>query len=215
MSSNKKNFERLNKTQEGVELSSTMSSTTYDTEIADEWSIVPKIEAKFSSNDSTIIVNKQQPNNQQPLSDFISNNNNNNNNIRIITSSHLLSYNHVNNEFLKMYLTNEFLSQVQQQTNLNNRNENFFHKIVSNLFGPEKLKKEYKQTADFIYLLTTKQLDEHCPIHTQILITIYRKLTGSNIDCPRYGTHWENIGFQGKKKEKKLNKNLNKIQSSI
>ena len=56
--------------------------------------------------------------------------------------------------------------------------------------------------AEFIYLLTTKQLDEHCPLHTQILITIYRKLTGSNIDCPRYGTHWENIGFQGMNKNK-------------
>ena len=52
---NKIKFNRLNKVikEEGVEMSSTMSSTTNDTEIDQEWSSVPKIEAKFSA-----LVNK-------------------------------------------------------------------------------------------------------------------------------------------------------------
>ena len=177
------------------EPSSTMSSTTNDTELADEWSVVPKIEAKFASIDFTVLTetsgNDKKLSNQQ--SDFIINNN-----IKTSTSSNLLTYNYVNKEFTKMYLTHESSNQVQQQTNRNNGNENILQKLVSSLFGPEKLRKEYKQNADFIYLLTTKQLDDNCPLHAQVLITIYRKLTGSTIDCPRYGNHWENIGFQGK-----------------
>ena len=31
----------------------------------------------------------------------------------------------------------------------------------------------------------------------RVLQTVYKRLTGSRLDCPRYGTHWETIGFQG------------------
>lgn len=34
-------------------------------------------------------------------------------------------------------------------------------------------------------------------IHLSMLRSIYRQLTGSKVDCPRYGHHWEDIGFQG------------------
>ena len=30
-----------------------------------------------------------------------------------------------------------------------------------------------------------------------MLRTIYRQLTSTTVDCPRYGDHWETIGFQG------------------
>ena len=30
-----------------------------------------------------------------------------------------------------------------------------------------------------------------------MLRTIYRQLTSTTLDCPRYGGHWEQIGFQG------------------
>ena len=30
-----------------------------------------------------------------------------------------------------------------------------------------------------------------------MLRTIYRQLTCTTLDCPRYGAHWEEIGFQG------------------
>ena len=30
-----------------------------------------------------------------------------------------------------------------------------------------------------------------------MLRTIYRQLTCTTLDCPRYGSHWEEIGFQG------------------
>jgi len=40
-------------------------------------------------------------------------------------------------------------------------------------------------------------LDNSSSLHTGMLSTIYRQLTGSRVDPPRYGGHWEDIGFQG------------------
>ncbi len=40
--------------------------------------------------------------------------------------------------------------------------------------------------------------DDGDPSHFQILLTLYKVLTGGAIDCPRYGSHWEIIGFQVK-----------------
>ncbi|XP_064493838.1 ELMO domain-containing protein 3-like isoform X3 [Pseudopipra pipra] len=40
-------------------------------------------------------------------------------------------------------------------------------------------------------------LDDSEWVHMRILQTIYRQLTHSRGGCPRYGTHWEELGFQG------------------
>ena len=34
------------------------------------------------------------------------------------------------------------------------------------------------------------------PLHLSMLRTLYKQLTGALVDCPRYGHHWEDIGFQ-------------------
>lgn len=41
-------------------------------------------------------------------------------------------------------------------------------------------------------------VDNSQTVHMRVLQTIYKRLIGSRLDCPRYGAHWENIGFQGK-----------------
>ena len=41
-------------------------------------------------------------------------------------------------------------------------------------------------------------LDNGEAVHIEMLQTIYKKLTGAKFDCQRYGSHWEEIGFQGK-----------------
>lgn len=46
--------------------------------------------------------------------------------------------------------------------------------------------------------LYTGPVDNSQTVHMRVLQTIYKKLIGSKLDCPRYGVHWENIGFQGK-----------------
>ncbi|XP_065601121.1 ELMO domain-containing protein 3 isoform X2 [Cyrtonyx montezumae] len=40
-------------------------------------------------------------------------------------------------------------------------------------------------------------LDDNQAVHMRILQTIYKKLTCSRLGCPRYGAHWEELGFQG------------------
>ncbi|XP_017692788.1 PREDICTED: ELMO domain-containing protein 3 isoform X1 [Lepidothrix coronata] len=40
-------------------------------------------------------------------------------------------------------------------------------------------------------------LDDSEWVHMRILQTIYRQLTRSHRGCPRYGAHWEELGFQG------------------
>lgn len=41
-------------------------------------------------------------------------------------------------------------------------------------------------------------VDNSQTVHMRVLQTIYKRLIGCRLDCPRYGAHWENIGFQGK-----------------
>lgn len=41
-------------------------------------------------------------------------------------------------------------------------------------------------------------LDDSERVHMRILQTIYRQLTRSRLGCPRYGAHWEELGFQGR-----------------
>ncbi|XP_010152540.1 PREDICTED: ELMO domain-containing protein 3, partial [Eurypyga helias] len=40
-------------------------------------------------------------------------------------------------------------------------------------------------------------LDNNERVHVRILQTIYKQLTRSRLGCPRYGRHWEELGFQG------------------
>ncbi|RMB91512.1 hypothetical protein DUI87_32091 [Hirundo rustica rustica] len=42
-------------------------------------------------------------------------------------------------------------------------------------------------------------LDDSEWVHMRILQTIYQQLTRSRLGCPRYGAHWEELGFQGLK----------------
>jgi len=55
------------------------------------------------------------------------------------------------------------------------------------------LEKEKK----LIFAICNKQLADENPLHFAVLLTLYKLLTGSKLDCPRYGSHWEQIGFQG------------------
>ncbi|NXX77581.1 ELMD3 protein, partial [Urocolius indicus] len=40
-------------------------------------------------------------------------------------------------------------------------------------------------------------LDDREDVHMRILQSIYKQLTLSSLGCPRYGAHWEELGFQG------------------
>jgi len=48
-----------------------------------------------------------------------------------------------------------------------------------------------------IFLSFIGQFDNDDSVHTQMIRTIYRQLTSSTVDPPRFGNHWDDIGFQG------------------
>lgn len=73
-----------------------------------------------------------------------------------------------------------------------------FSKLKHFLFGPPKLHRDLHQERDRIFCIAASVLENSDHIHVRSLQTIYRSLTGSRFDCPRYGNHWEEIGFQGR-----------------
>ena len=48
----------------------------------------------------------------------------------------------------------------------------------------------------FIFFSDLGQFDDSNPLHFHVLLSIFKQLTGQKLDCPRYGSHWEQIGFQ-------------------
>ncbi|KAM8866209.1 ELMO domain-containing protein 3 [Synchiropus picturatus] len=69
--------------------------------------------------------------------------------------------------------------------------------ITHFLFGPPRLHRELLEERDLVFAIAQCPVDNSQSVHMRVLQTIYKRLTGSRLDCPRYGTHWENIGFQG------------------
>ncbi|NXD18226.1 ELMD3 protein, partial [Nothocercus nigrocapillus] len=65
------------------------------------------------------------------------------------------------------------------------------------LFGPPRLQAPLRAERDLALAITHCALDDRERVHVRILQTIYRSLTRSALACPRYGTHWEELGFQG------------------
>ncbi|XP_062310348.1 ELMO domain-containing protein 3 [Osmerus eperlanus] len=65
------------------------------------------------------------------------------------------------------------------------------------LFGPPRIHRELLEERDLVFAIAQCSLDNSQPVHMRVLQTVYKRLTGSRLDCPRYGTHWETIGFQG------------------
>lgn len=65
------------------------------------------------------------------------------------------------------------------------------------LFGPPALNKELLNEKEMAFCIAASGFDNSNDIHARVLQTIYRTLTGSKFDCPRYGSHFEEIGFQG------------------
>ncbi|KAK2193129.1 hypothetical protein NP493_17g09005 [Ridgeia piscesae] len=65
------------------------------------------------------------------------------------------------------------------------------------LCGPPPLHEDLVADRDLAFCMAACPFSNDDILHHQVLQTIYRKLTGSRFDCPRYGTHWEQVGFQG------------------
>ncbi|XP_041088338.1 ELMO domain-containing protein 3 isoform X2 [Polyodon spathula] len=69
--------------------------------------------------------------------------------------------------------------------------------IAHFLFGHPRLHRELQEERDLVFTIAQCSLDNTQKVHMRVLQTIYKKLTGARFDCPRYGSHWEQVGFQG------------------
>ncbi|XP_028852167.1 ELMO domain-containing protein 3 isoform X2 [Denticeps clupeoides] len=69
--------------------------------------------------------------------------------------------------------------------------------ITHFLFGPPRLHRDLVQERDLVFAIAQCSLDNKQEVHIRVLQTVYKKLTGSRADCPRFGPHWETVGFQG------------------
>ncbi|RUS77717.1 hypothetical protein EGW08_014529 [Elysia chlorotica] len=73
-----------------------------------------------------------------------------------------------------------------------------FSAFTHMLFGPPKLQNDLIPQRDLVFCIAATPFDNDCAEHVRVLQTVYRCLTGSKFDCQRYGSHWEEIGFQGR-----------------
>ncbi|NXW25188.1 ELMD3 protein, partial [Circaetus pectoralis] len=69
--------------------------------------------------------------------------------------------------------------------------------LVRFLFGPPRLQPQLQGERELALAMAQCGLDDNERVHMRILQTIYKKLTCSRLGCPRYGVHWEELGFQG------------------
>ncbi|NXT65151.1 ELMD3 protein, partial [Chaetops frenatus] len=66
------------------------------------------------------------------------------------------------------------------------------------LCGPPRLRPQLRGEQQLVLAMAQCALDNSERVHMRILQTIYRQLTRSRLGCPRYGAHWEELGFQGR-----------------
>eukprot|EP00118_Oscarella_pearsei_P016691 m.161237 g.161237 ORF g.161237 m.161237 type:complete len:615 (+) comp38808_c0_seq5:29-1873(+) len=68
--------------------------------------------------------------------------------------------------------------------------------IAHTLFAP-KLSKSLHKERNLVFAMALYGFNNSQLLHIRVLQTIYRKLAGANLDCARFGNHWQVIGFQG------------------
>jgi len=95
-------------------------------------------------------------------------------------------------EYINKCDMEEYLSQVKHGPD-----KKGFRKLFSCILGPPSLPPHLRQTQKLVQATAFIAFNNEVPLHLAILRTLYRQLTGSTLDCPRYGGHWEDIGFQG------------------
>lgn len=67
---------------------------------------------------------------------------------------------------------------------------------IAHFFSRSKLAKRLHYERLLVFAISLCPLNDREPLHLRTLQTIYRKLTGSILNVRRFGTHWQEIGFQ-------------------
>ncbi|NXO43752.1 ELMD3 protein, partial [Locustella ochotensis] len=71
--------------------------------------------------------------------------------------------------------------------------------LLRRLCGPPRLRPQLRGEQELALAMAQCALDDSEWVHMRILQTIYQQLTRSRLGCPRYGAHWEELGFQGRR----------------
>jgi len=88
-----------------------------------------------------------------------------------------------------------YLEQVKTNPS---RNKRSMRRMLCCLIGqPPNLPPHMRHTVRLIQATALIPFSNEDPIHLAMLRTLYRQFTSTTLDCPRYGSHWEQIGFQG------------------
>jgi len=72
-----------------------------------------------------------------------------------------------------------------------------FFTFLHLLFTSGVLKKSLIPERDQIFAIALISYDNSDDLHGRILQNVYMTLLDANVECPRLGPHWEEIGFQG------------------
>ncbi|XP_014814178.1 PREDICTED: ELMO domain-containing protein 3 [Calidris pugnax] len=99
------------------------------------------------------------------------------------------------NEALQYFQTAD-LSECRKKVQVTVRRQGLAA-LVHFLFGPPRLQPQLQGERELALAMAQCGLDDNERVHMRILQTIYKKLTCSKLGCPRYGAHWEELGFQG------------------
>ncbi|XP_046787755.1 ELMO domain-containing protein 3 isoform X8 [Gallus gallus] len=99
------------------------------------------------------------------------------------------------NEALQFFQTTD-LSECRKKIQATVRRQGLTA-LLHFLFGPPRLQQQLQGERDLALAIAQCGLDNNQAVHMRILQTIYKKLTCSRLGCPRYGAHWEELGFQG------------------
>ncbi|KAG8188418.1 hypothetical protein JTE90_007991 [Oedothorax gibbosus] len=63
--------------------------------------------------------------------------------------------------------------------------------------GPPKLREDLIYDRNLFFAIALCPFDSTEDVHNRVLQTLYKFIIGTEKDCPRYGAHWEELGFQG------------------
>ena len=72
-------------------------------------------------------------------------------------------------------------------------------RVLSHFFSRSgtKLSKKLQHEKLLVLAIARCSLNDRERLHLRTLQTIYSKLTGSSLNCRRFGSHWKDIGFNG------------------
>jgi hypothetical protein len=73
--------------------------------------------------------------------------------------------------------------------------QRFVSWLKCSCFQP-RINENLQEEKKLVFAISKRPFDDQNLMHFHVLLTLYKQFTGSRLDCARYGSHWEQIGFQ-------------------